>query len=125
MGIAIVDSGTPALVCAPVVTNATPASEAIEGCMVMVVLVVTVGTPTVTGMVNGHPGTGSCSISREGTLRNSKSSDDGPSSRQAGIPAGVSDTNIFWGGAVPPSQSQPPRRSTSGTLFRWIGHLPF
>jgi len=47
-------------------------AEAIEGCMLMVV--VAVGTPTVTGTVNGHPGTGGCSIHQEGDPRSSESS---------------------------------------------------
>ena len=70
MGIAIVNSGELALASAPVATNTTLVAEAVEGCVVMVVVVVTVGTPTVIDVVNGHPGTGSRLICWEGTLRN-------------------------------------------------------
>ena len=42
----------------------------------MVVVVVAVGTPTITGMVNGHPEAGGCSICQEGNLKNSESSEE-------------------------------------------------
>jgi len=93
VGIAIVDSGAPALASAPVATTATLAAEAIEGCVVLVVVIIAVGAPTVTGAVSGRPGTGSHLIRREGTLRNSKNSNDGLSDQQACIPDGVSDTD--------------------------------
>jgi len=48
--------------------------------MVVVVVIVAVGTPTVIGTVNGHIDAGSCSIHREGNPRNSESSDDDMSS---------------------------------------------
>ena len=67
-------------------TNAIPAAEAVARCVVMVVVVVAVGTPTITGMVYGRPEAGGCSSRRKGNLKDSKSSDDGLSRRQAGIP---------------------------------------
>jgi len=85
--IATINNGALALSSTLVATNAIPMAEAITGCVVMVVVVVTVGTPTVIGAVNGRPEAGSCSVHWEGNLRNSESS-----SRRAGIPDGVSDT---------------------------------
>ena len=76
MGIAIVNSSIPALESAQVATIAILATEADAGCVVMVVVVITVGTPTVTSAVRGRPEAGGCSIHREGKLKNSKSSDD-------------------------------------------------
>jgi len=38
---------------------------------------VAVGTPNVTGTVNGRPEAGGCSIRQEGNLKNPESSDDG------------------------------------------------
>jgi len=75
-----------------VATNAIPVAEAVEGCMVMVVVVVAVGKPTVTGAVNGHPEAGVCSIRWKGNLWNFDSSDNDLSSRRAVIPDGVIDT---------------------------------
>jgi len=43
----MVNNSTPVLGSAPVATNTIPAAEAIAGCMVMIVVVVAVGTPTV------------------------------------------------------------------------------
>ena len=68
----MVNSSTLMLRSAPVATNAIPMAEAIEGCMVMVIVVVAVGKSTVTGSVNGHPEAGSCSICREGNHRTPK-----------------------------------------------------
>jgi len=92
MGTATVNSDALVLGSAPEAINIIPVAEAIEGCVVMVVVVIGVETPTITGAVNGHPEAGSCSIHQEGNLRNSKSSDDDLSSRRAGIPDEVSDT---------------------------------
>jgi len=36
-------------------TNAIPAAEVVAGCVVMVIVVDAVGTPTVTGAVSGRP----------------------------------------------------------------------
>jgi len=72
----IVDSGAPALGSTPVATNAILMAEAVGGCVMRVVVIVAVGTPTVTGAVNGHPEPGGCSIRWEGNFRNSKSYDD-------------------------------------------------
>jgi len=77
-----------------VAKNAVPAAEAIAGCMVMVVVVVAVGTPTVTDVLNGHPEAGDCLIGWEGNLKNSESPDGGLSSQQANIPDGVAITGI-------------------------------
>ena len=59
-----------------VASNATAMVEAIKGCVVMVIDVIAVVTPTVTSAVNGSPEARSCSICLEGNLRNSESSDD-------------------------------------------------
>jgi len=75
-----------------VATNTTLMVEAIEGCVVMVVFVIALGTPTINGAVSGCPGTGGCLIRRAGNLRSSESFDDDLSSRRAGIPHGVTDT---------------------------------
>ena len=87
----MVNSGAPALGSAPVATNAIPTTEAVEGRVVMDVVVVAVGTPTVTSAVNGCPEAGDCSIHPEGNLRNSESPNDDLSRRRAGIPDGMSD----------------------------------
>jgi len=71
VGVAIVNCGAPTLVSVLVTSNTMPAAEAVEGCVVMVVVVVAVGTHTITSTVNGHPGSGSQSNRREGYLRNS------------------------------------------------------
>jgi len=89
VGIAVVNSGAPVLASTLVATTATPATEAAEGYLVLVVVVVEVWTPTITSAVNGHPRTSSCSIRRDRILRNSKSSDDGLSSQRASIPGNV------------------------------------
>jgi len=77
-----------------VATNATLAAEAVAGCVVMDVVIVAVGTPTVASTVNGHPVAGGCSIHQDGNLKNSKSSDDGLYGRRVSIPNGVSITGI-------------------------------
>ena len=51
-------------------SNAIPVAKTIVGCILMVAVVVTVGTPTVIGAVNGHPEAGGCSIHQEGNLKN-------------------------------------------------------
>jgi len=82
--VAIVDCGALALGSALVAPNAISMAEVKEG-VVMVIVVVAVGIPTVTGEVNG------CLICREEKLRSSKSSDD-LSSQRTSIPDGVTDT---------------------------------
>ena len=73
-------------------SNAIPAAEADAGCVMMVVGVIAMGTPTVTSAVSGCPEAGGCSIHWEGNLRNSKSFDNGLFSQRADIPDSVSDT---------------------------------
>jgi len=89
-GVAMVDSSTLALRSALVATNAIPVAEAVEGCVVtvMVIVVVTVGQPPSPAR--------STAIQKllQGNLRNSESSDDDLSSRRAGIPDGVSDRHL-------------------------------
>jgi len=62
----------------------------------MVIVIIAVGNPTVTGVVKDRPEAGGCSYSREGNLRNSESSNNNLSSRWA-IPDGVSGTCILAG----------------------------
>jgi len=54
----MVNCGTLALGSTPVATNTIPAAEAIGRCVVMVIAVVAVWTPTIIGAVNGHPEAG-------------------------------------------------------------------
>ena len=65
--------GASVLGSAPVAINAIPATEAVKGCVLMVIVV--------NGEVNGCPKAGGNSIHQEGNLRNSESSDDDLTSR--------------------------------------------
>jgi len=48
------NSGVPALRSALVATNTIPVAAAVKGCVVMVVVVVAVGTPTASGACSQH-----------------------------------------------------------------------
>jgi len=61
----------------------------------MVIVVVTVGIPTITGTVICRPEAGSCLIHWEENLSNSDSCYIGVPSRRAGIPDGVSDAGTY------------------------------
>jgi len=60
----------------------------------MVIVVVAVGTPTVTCTVTGCPEAGDSWIGREGNLKNSENPDDGLSIQRSGITDGVAITGI-------------------------------